>query len=1015
MEKVQVRPKIFLIVSVVVALVCGLLIPKVNVNSDMTRYLPDSSRMKQGMDILSSELGQDPSAAVADVRIMMEFPEGSDALEKAVGDSIARMKGVDAVSVTRGSGHTLYELNVAKTVPQKRLAAQISKAFPYNTVTQTSQDGNTPDSKALVLAVVCLIIILLVMSKSYLEPLLFLITIGMAVAVNMGTNFFLPSVSITTHSIAAVLQLALSMDYSIILMSRFRQQLELTADKYEAMDAAIRNAAPAILSSAFTTVVGLLMLVFMNLKIGVDLGVVLAKGVVCSLIYANAALPGLILLCEDGIRKTEKKSPMPRTDSLASFCHRFRIPLTAAFVLIFGLSYLLSTRTPISFSTSTPSAIDKVFPKKNTVVVLYENSRETEVTALLDKVAQLPQVENIFSYPTLMKRKLTAEDMVSTLQAQAAAQGREGAEMLTPALLRICYYAKYGDKDLKVGFTELVDFITAQTDNPLLSQVDIPDLGEKLEMLDAIREMSSLTVNDNPGGKGATGPFADPDADDETMTVHEYMKRLNAQQNTADTRMLLALSDPDRLSTKMTVDQMTVYMGSTPSQTRMVYSFSKSKDGMTPLEFAHFLTDDLFNRKALAAMVNKEQKHGMVSRTRIMDAAASGVAFSRKDIDAMVLDYGLRTTLRDEDPADAGQTPADQTDEPLKPAEETPSEAADGLVGAVTVPVVASVEPVVDIPEDPRLALLEQMLKPGRKYDAKRMSRNFRALGENVDEFTVSLLYTLYGSQKNYDPEWKMDLEELVGFISENVFGDERFSPYIDDGIRSQFDSMKSELTGGVAALKGPEHSIAAIITGFPDEAPETEAFIRSLGDDNYLIGESVMLCEMKDGFRKELRIITLLTILAIFAIVAFTFRSPLTAAILVMTVMSSVFVNVVSCGFGGNSMLYLAYLIVQSILMGATIDYGILFTTYYKEHRDLKEAYRGSIHTILTSGLIICCVPGAMALLLDDAMIQPIVRNLAVGSFAAIFIILFILPGVLSLVFPKCSQKSSHPSPSDR
>lgn len=1010
MGKIQVRPKIFLIVSVVVALVCGLLIPKVNVNSDMTRYLPDSSRMKQGMDILSSELGQDPSAAVADVRIMMEFPEGSDALEKAVGDSIARMKGVDAVSVTRGSGHTLYELNVAKTVPQKRLASQISKAFPYNTVTQTSQDGNTPDPKALVLAVACLIIILLVMSRSYLEPLLFLITIGMAVAVNMGTNFFLPSVSITTHSIAAVLQLALSMDYSIILMSRFRQQRELTADKYEAMDAALRNAAPAILSSAFTTVVGLLMLVFMNLKIGVDLGVVLAKGVICSLVYANTALPGLILLCEDGIRKTEKKSPMPRTDGLASFCQRFRIPLTAAFVLIFGLSYLFSTRTPISFSTSTPSAIDKVFPRKNTVVVLYENSREAEVTALLDKVAQVPQVENIFSYPTLMKRKLTAEDMASTLQAQAAAQGREGAEILTPDLLRICYYAKFGDKDLKLGFTDLVDFITAQTDNPLLSQVDIPDLGEKLEMLDAIREMSSLTVNDNPGGKGATGPFADPDADDETMTVHEYMKRLNAQQNTADTRMLLALSDPDRLSTKMTVDQMTVYMGSTPSQTRMVYSFSKSKDGMTPLEFAHFLTDDLFNRKALAAMVNKEQKHGMISRTRIMDAAASGAAFSRKDIDAMVLDYGLRTTLRDEAPAAAVQPPVEQPT-----AEEVPSEVAAEPVGTVAEPMATAVEPVMDIPEDPRLVLLEQMLKPGRKYDAERMSRNFRALGENVDEFTVSLLYTLYGSQNNYDPEWKMDLEELVGFISENVFGDEHFSPYVDDGIRAQFDSMKSELTGGVAALKGPEHSIAAIITGFPDEAPETEAFVRSLGDDHYLIGESVMLCEMKDGFRKELRLITLLTILAIFAIVAFTFRSPLTAAILVMTVMSSVFVNVVSCGFGGNSMLYLAYLIVQSILMGATIDYGILFTTYYREHRDLKEAYRGSIHTILTSGLIICCVPGGMALLLDDAMIQPIVRNLAVGSFAAIFIILFILPGVLSLVFPKCSQKSSHPSPSDR
>lgn len=1009
MEKIQVRPKILLVISVAIALACGLLALKVNVNSDMTKYLPDSSRMKQGIDILSSEFGQDPGSAAADVRIMMELPEGDEALKKAVGDSIARMDGVDAVSVASVSGHTLYELNVAKSVHQKRLAKHIKETFPYNAVTQTSQDGNTPDSKALVLAVACLIIILLVMSKSFLEPVLFLITTGMAVAVNMGTNAFLPSVSITTHSIAAVLQLALSMDYSIILMSRYRQQRELTADKYEAMAVACRKAAPAILSSAFTTVVGLLMLVFMNLKIGVDLGVVLAKGVVCSLIYAYIALPGLILLCENGIRKTEKKAPLPRTDGLADFCYRFRIPLTVAFVLILVLSYQFSTRTPISFSTSTPSAIDKVFPKKNTVVVLYDNDREDDVVALLDKVALNPEVEDIFSYPTLMKKRLTAEEMVATLQAQAAVQGREGAEMLTPDLLRICYYAKFGDPDLKVGFTDLVDFITAQTDNPLLSQVDIPDLGEKLEMLDAIREMSaasSLIINDNSLQEHISGPVEDLDAGDEVMTVHEYMKLLNAQQNTADTRMLLNLTDPVKLSTRMTVDQMTAYMGSTASQTRMVYSFSKSKDWMTPLEFAHFLTDDLFNRKALAAMVSKEQRHGMLSRTRIMDSAASGATFSKKDIDAMVLDYGLRTALQlDAAPAEqpaSGQTVAE------------PEPAAAGPAPADTVRTVRNEqeqqqEPMVEIPEDPRLALLEQMLKPGRKYDARRMSRNFRALGENVDEFTVSLLYTLYGSQKSYDPEWRMDLEELVDYISENVMEDERFSPYISEDIKQQFGSMKSEITEGVAALKGPGHSIAAIITSLPDEAPETEAFVRSLEGDHYLIGESVMLCEMKDGFRKELRLITLLTILAIFTIVAITFRSPLTAAILVMAVMSSVFVNVVFCGIGGKSMLYLAYLIVQSILMGATIDYGILFTTYYREHRDLKEAYRGSIHTILTSGLIICCVPGAMALLLDDAMIQPIVRNLAVGSFAAIVIILFILPGVLSLVFPK-NQKRKTP-----
>ena len=989
-EKTMGKFQIRLLISVIVALACALLIPKVNVNSDMTKYLPDSSRMKSGLDILSSEFGQSASAAMADVRIMMEGVDSSDI--KAIGDNLADIEGVDAVSITEGEGHTLYELNVAKSVNQKRLASKIKSSYPeYNCVSQTSQDGNTPDPKALVFAVICLAIILIIMSRSYLEPVLFLATTGMAVAVNMGTNAFLSSVSITTHSIAAVLQLALSMDYSIILMNRFRQQKELCRDMDEAMKIACKKAAPAILSSSLTTMVGLMVLAFMNLKIGADLGIVLAKGVLCSLIYAYVALPGLILLCNKGIKATEKKVPVPDTDSLAAFARKFRIPLTVLFVALFGLSYYFSTKTPITFSTSTPSEIDKVFPKKNAVVMLYENERESEVSALLDSLEGNPRVESVFSYPTLLKKKLDADAMVDFLKEQAGGQ----ADMLTPEIMQVCYYAVYGDKNLKISFTDLVDFVTSQAkDNPLLASVDIPGLDEKLEMLSAIREISEpLKIS------GPKGPAADEEAG---MTVREYMERLDAQQNTADTRMLLSLSDVEKLHKKMDVEEMTSFMGSTPTQTRMVYSFSKSsKEGMTPLEFAHFLTDDLFARKSLAKMVSKEQKQGMISRTKIMDAAASGAVFSKEELDDMVYFYGLKTALKDEAPEVMEQKDTIV----VAPVPEEVSEMPEEVI-----------EPVTTVEEeDPQMALLEKMLTPGRKYTAAVMSRNFRLLGEDVDEFTLSLLYMFYGSKYDYNPEWKMDLEQLVGFIGEDIMGDERFKKYLPEDIVGQFGEMKSGLQEGVAALKGPDHSIAAIITDYPEEAPETESFVRSLGDKDILIGESVMLCEMKDGFVAELRLVTILTILAIFAIVAISFRSLIVAAILVMTVMTSVFVNVASCGIGGGSDLYLAYLIVQSILMGATIDYGILFTTYYRENYSLKEAYRGSIHTILTSGLIICCVTGAMALFLNDAMIRPIVQNLSIGSFAAMVMILFVMPGVLSLVFSKREKASESIAESKR
>ena len=163
------------------------------------------------------------------------------------------------------------------------------------------------------------------------------------------------------------------------------------------------------------------------------------------------------------------------------------------------------------------------------------------------------------------------------------------------------------------------------------------------------------------------------------------------------------------------------------------------------------------------------------------------------------------------------------------------------------------------------------------------------------------------------------------------------------------------------------------------------------------------MYAEMRGGFDHEMNVVSLLTILSIFLIVALTFRSVIVPTILVVTVMTAVYVNVVVAGWVTGQMLYLAYLIVQAILMGATIDYGILFASYYRESRKTMfqldavcAAYRGSIRTILTSGLITVLGPGAMALFIDDLMISNIVGCLAVGAFMAIVLTLTVVPAVL-------------------
>ena len=990
-----------LALTLAVTAVCAFLCFKVNVNADMTRYLPDGSPMREGLEVIAEEF--DASAmSVADVRVMMKGLGESRA--EALKDSLSSFAGVDAVVMQQGSqDHTLYELTVAKTVDQKRLARDIRNRFDFGTVTQTAQDGNTPDPKAIALAVAALLVILLIMSKSWVEPFLFLAATGMAVVINTGTNAFLGSVSITTNSIAAVLQLALSIDYSVILMNRYRQEHDITE--------ALRKSRPAILSSALTTVTGLLMLCFMNLKIGADLGIVLAKGVLCSLVCASAALPGLILLFDRAVAATEKKAPVFPTDGLARFCEKNAVLLTAAFLVIFGGTYYLHNRTAIKFSTNTPSEIDTFFPKKNAAVLVYDNADEAAICALVDSVSADSGVQLALSYPTVMQRPHSAASLTSALKELAEqasmlpggdTSASAAAAMLSEEIVKVAFYQKFGEPEkLRISTPDLLDFI-AGLDPALAGQLSSAESG--------------------PGSAGMVSNFLNLPAasmeEPQPMLLHVYMLVLAQQNPSVETQQLVRLTDRDKLSRKMDTKEMSAFMGSTSFQTNMVYSFSKNKSkGMTPLEFAHFLVEDLFNRKSLASMVNDEQRTGMTVRMKIMDIAAAGRRLPKSEIDALVREFGVTplgdTAFAGEERGVAAPAAADTSAaESAVSGQLLPSNGGAGGKNADTAaeiagqPAGSAVTPVqAAAPEtDPT----EAMMDPSRRYTSAQMCRNFEQIGSQVDPSVMSLLYTYYGSHRLYNDEWTMSVEEFVDFLSEDIMNDPRFCAFIGSDIREQFMDMKEQMASGVGRMKGPGHSIAAFITDYPDESPQTEAFLKrlralcseSLSSEWNLVGESVMFLEMKEGFSKEMRMITLLTVLAILLVVTLTFRSVITAAVLVMTVMSALFFNVTVSGFGGSAVLYLAYLIVQSILMGATIDYGILFTSYYREHGNLSEAYRGSIATILTSGLIMVCVPGAMALLLDDAMIQPIVQSLSLGALSAVVMILFVMPGVISLIY---------------
>lgn len=1053
--------------------VCGILIPKVNVNSDMTRYLPDDSQMKQGLDIVTAEFGDTQMTGPA-VRLM--FRDVASSRVQGITDTLSSFSQVKAVShsFSADGQYVLFELNVPNSVDQKLLGQEISSRFEDDIVVETSQDGNTPPASVMIIAAALILIILVAMAQSWLEPLIFLISTGLAVVMNIGTNALLPSVSITTNYIVAILQMVLSLDYSIVLMNRYRQEKTGENSPVEAVNRAIKRAFPSIMSSAATTVVGLVMLVFMRLKIGMDMGVVLAKGVIFSLVCTFTVLPSLLMIFQKGVMNTGKKTFVLPTNRISRMVTRYKIPLACAAIVLFFFAFFQSKKTDISFSMERESEINSVFPQHNPFVVVYPTAAESSVPALADSLLKDGAVEGVYAYPTVMRRQYTSSEMAGQIQTMAAGFKEElpkelDSSMFTASMMSLVYHMKFeDDPSRQISFPELLGFIREHcVGNPMFDSVLDDDMREKLALLDmyapAVEEEENVaetgvgevpapkasapkasapkvTAPDTPKPAAETVPEAKPQT---SVRLSTFLPRLSEAYPSTETAVLASLSDRTMNNTPMAAPAMSEFIGSTPTQTRMVYSFSKNKSKqMTPYEYVHFLYDDLFNRKALASFVSEDQKEGLRQRMNVMDLIQKDASLEFSELYSLLRDFGaasagearLRALAFPSSGSTAPEAPSavsrsDSTSGTLvaelpQQKDSLASSAGTAVSGTVIAadssalnaqllpnPLPKPVKPKKKSIEEQRQDLFMDLMYSGRSYTARQMAGFFKRLGEPVGEDLISLLYVYYASVSEEDCHHTMNIEELVNFIGDDLLNDKRLSGYIDDEVRSHFNGFRKAFEEKISLLRREDHSLMLVLTKLPPESRETYDFVSRLssvcydcfGGESQLVGESVMYSEMKNGFGREMRLVTILTVLAIFLIVAVSFRSVIVPLILVMTVMTAVYVNVIFSGIFSGTMLYLAYLIVQSILMGATIDYGILYANYYKEYRktmDINDAitaaYRGFIRTIMTSGLIMVVAPGAMALLVDDVAISAIVGSLSIGAMVSVVLILLVVPAVL-------------------
>ena len=306
----------FFIVSVVSALVCAMLIPKVTINKDQSKYLAKDSYMSRGLEIINAEF---PAADLKDSFQIM-FVNLTPSEKVRIHEELGLFDGVTGVDYELDSidyntkTYTMYIVHTEFIYDSDKVSAIIDgMKDAYDTYElYYYYSGATMDvlDRLIPMAMSIMIVLLLAMSKSYLEPVLLIVAIGTAIPINMGTNIIFESVSDMTFAIAAVFQLVLSIDYSIMLLHRYQYEYDLLerSNKQKAMRNAIVNAFGSVSSSSLTTIVGLLVLLLMSFTVGKDIGLVISKGVFFSLVCVFTVMPSLIIWCSDLIYKLDKKN-----------------------------------------------------------------------------------------------------------------------------------------------------------------------------------------------------------------------------------------------------------------------------------------------------------------------------------------------------------------------------------------------------------------------------------------------------------------------------------------------------------------------------------------------------------------------------------------------------------------------------------------------------------------------------------------------------------------------------------
>lgn len=459
--------KIILVLFIALACLSVYTSQLTTVENDLYHFLPTDTETRRGLNAMDGEF---TTYATAD--LMIEHISYDDAL--GLSQDIAELDGVRSASFDDTeehykSGTALITVNFAGTVNDdvsktalEAVNALVGQRYDSENVKLYTEVGTNFSSQLLgemliigALSVVTVIILLLLTSRSYAEVPVLLITFALAAAIQQGSNFLFKEISYVANSVTLILQLALAIDYAIILCNRFAEERQ----HFKAYDAAIEalsKAIPEIASSSLTTIGGLVAMTFMQFGLGGDLGKVLIKSILISMLTVFLLMPGLLLMFSRRIEKTKHRSFMPNINAFGRFAWRSHKIVPPVFIIIAAAAFFFSSMCPFSYNYSDDyplrlnesqkahQDIINTFGNNNMMALVVPAGDYETQAEMLDEISQLDNVTSVLGIASV---KVAGDYRLGDKLSIAEFSELAGLDDTTASALFVFYAARHADYD----------------------------------------------------------------------------------------------------------------------------------------------------------------------------------------------------------------------------------------------------------------------------------------------------------------------------------------------------------------------------------------------------------------------------------------------------------------------------------------------------------------------------------------------------------------------------------------